>query len=374
MAQAQEAFTPLFEQVMREHMRADVPFGLFLSGGVDSGLLCAQLTRLHDRPIETFSVGYSVDRERNELDAAQRVAQHFGTRHHALEITPEELLARIPYAIWSTDELMRDFALLPTSLLAERAGKSLKVIFTGEGGDEAFAGYARFRKHPVQRWFANLVHPGVGGFRSRNRWPRPLRQHVFSQRLQAVSNGFRQPQIAAWQSTPKAWSDLQRAQHHELVGALPDKLLVKVDRSLMAYGVEARVPYLDHRIVEFGLSLPDALKVQRRTGKVFLREWGRRYLDAGTLSQSKQGFHVPMRRLLSGGFLQQLGDALAGNAAVRDWFHVDGIRELIETQQRSGRSSEQVWGLMQFAIWHRIFVERQGQAPARAEDPLDWIR
>jgi len=369
MTQAQEAFTSLFEQVMREHMRADVPFGLFLSGGVDSGLLCAQLTRLHDRPIETFSVGYSVDRERNELDAAQRVAQRFGTRHHALEITPEELLARIPYAIWSTDELMRDFALLPTSLLAERAGQSLKVIFTGEGGDEAFAGYTRFRKHPVQRWFSNLVQPGVGGFRSRNRWARPLLP-----RLQAVSNGFRQPQIAAWQNTPKAWSDLQRAQHHELVGALPDKLLLKVDRSLMAYGVEARVPFLDHRIVEFGLSLPDALKVHRHTGKVFLREWGQRHLDAGTLRQSKQGFHVPMRRLLSGSFLQQLGDALAGNAAVRDWFHVDGIRALIETQQRSGRSSEQVWALMQFAIWHRIFIERQAQAPARAEDPLDWIR
>ncbi len=176
MGQAQEAFSALFEQVMREHMRANVPFGLFLSGGVDSSLLCAMLTQMHDRPIESFSVGYSVDRQRNETDDALKIAQRFGTRHHAIEVTPDELLARSAHAVWSTDELMRDFALLPTSLLVEKAGQSLKVIFTGEGGDEAFAGHARYRKRPFQRWLSNLMRPGTGGFRARNRWPAELRE------------------------------------------------------------------------------------------------------------------------------------------------------------------------------------------------------
>jgi asparagine synthase (glutamine-hydrolysing) len=374
MAQAQEAFSALFEQVMREHMRADVPFGLFLSGGVDSSLLCAMLTTLHDRPIESYSVGYTVSRERNELDDAQRIAQRFGTRHHALLITPEELLSRIPHAIWSTDELMRDFAVLPTSLLAEKAGQSLKVIFTGEGGDEAFAGYARYRKRPLQRWLSNLLRPGVGGFRTRNRWPTELRRRSYSPQLQAVSNGFRRAQVEAWRDAPHAWSDLQRIQYYDLVAALPDKLLVKVDRSLMAWGVEARVPYLDHRIVEFGLSLPDALKVQGRVGKYFLRSWGQRHIAGGYLMQSKKGFHVPMRQLLSGDFLSRLGTALAGNAAVNEWFDSAGIQHLIEAQRHSGGCSEQVWGVMQFAIWHRIFVEQQGRKPGREEDPLDWIR
>jgi len=374
MTQAQEAFSALFEQVMREHMRADVPFGLFLSGGVDSSLLCAMLTRMHDKPIESFSVGYSVERDRNELDAAESIARRFGTLHRSLEITPEELLARIPHAIWSTDELMRDFAVLPTSLLAEKAGQSLKVIFTGEGGDEAFAGYARYRKHPLQRWLSNLARPGVGGFRTRNRWPRSLRQRVFSPRLQAVSNGFRQAQLDTWQDAPAAWSDLQRAQHYDLVSALPDKLLVKVDRSLMAFGVEARVPYLDHRIVEFGLALPDALKVQGRVGKYFLRQWGQRYIEGDYLMQTKKGFHVPMRRLLSDAFLQNLGAALVSNPVIKAWFNTEGVKYLVEAQRRTGAYSEQVWGVMQFAIWHRIFVERHGQQPGRAEDPLDWIR
>jgi asparagine synthase (glutamine-hydrolysing) len=374
LEQAQEDFSALFEQVMREHMRADVPFGLFLSGGVDSSLLCAMLKQLHGQAIESLSIGYSVNRERNELDDAQRIAQRFGTRHHAIEITPGELLARIPHAVWSTDELMRDFAVLPTSLLAEKAGRSLKVIFTGEGGDEAFAGYARFRKHPLQRWLSNLLRPGVGGLRTRNHWPAALRQRVYTPRLQAVSNGFRRAQAEAWQAAPRAWSSLQRLQYYDLVAPLADKLLVKVDRSLMAWGVEARVPYLDHRIVEFGLGLPDALKVQGRVGKLFLRRWGQRHIPGDFLMQSKKGFHVPVRELLSGEFLARLGQALAGNAAVREWFDPAGVARLVELQQRSGDHAVQLWGILQFAIWHRLFVEQPGRVPGPSEDPLDWVR
>jgi len=374
LQQAEEAFSPLFEQVMREHMRADVPFGLFLSGGVDSSLLCAQLTRLHDHPIRSFSVGYSVARERNELDAAQAIARRFGTQHESLEITPAQLRARIAHAVWSTDEPMRDFAVLPTTLLAEQAGRALKVIFTGEGGDEAFAGYARYRRNPFARWLSMLRHPTLGGMRSRNRWPQAWRDKVYGPRLRAASGGFRRAQAAAWKTGPAHWSALQRTQQADLLTALPDKLLVKVDRSLMAFGVEARVPYLDHRIVEFGLTLPDALKVQGRTGKLFLRQWGQRYVPRAHLMQSKQGFHVPMAQVLDAPLLQALGPALAGNRALREWFDLDGLQQLVQAQQHSGGCSELVWGVMQFAIWHRIFIERGGVRPGLDEDPLDWIR
>ena len=248
------------------------------------------------------------------------------------------------------------------------------MIFTGEGGDEVFAGYGRFRKRPLQRWLSNLLRPGVGGLRTRNRWPEDLRRRAYAPRLQAASNGFRRAQAQAWQEAPRAWSTLQRLQYYDLVAPLADKLLVKVDRSLMAWGVEARVPFLDHRIVEFGLALPDALKVQGRVGKYFLRRWGQRHVPGNHLMQSKKGFHVPMRQLLGGEFLTHLGQALVDNRALRPWFHPEGIRHLIDAQQRSGGYSEQVWGLMQFAIWHRLFVEQPGRMPGRSEDPLDWIR
>jgi len=126
--------------------------------------------------------------------------------------------------------------------------------------------------------------------------------------------------------------------------------------------------------VEFGLSLPDALKVQGRTGKRFLREWGQRHIPGPYLMQSKKGFHVPMQQILRGDFLTQLGQALAANEAIRAWFQVDGVKGLIEAQQRTGGHSDQVWGLLQFAIWHRLFVEQPGRLPGRSEDPLDWIR
>jgi len=189
-----------------------------------------------------------------------------------------------------------------------------------------------------------------------------------------VSNGFRPVQVEAWRDAPPAWSDLQRIQYYDLIAALPDKLLVKVDRSLMAWGVEARVPYLDHRIVEFGLGLPDALKVHGRMGKLLLRQWGQRHIPGPYLMQSKKGFHVTMWQILSGEFLTRLGQAPAANEAISEWFQVDGVKGLIEAQQRTGGHSEQVWGLMQFAIWHRIFVEQQGRQPERNADPLDWIR
>jgi len=129
--------------VMQEHMRADVPFGLFLSGGVDSAILCALLTQMHGHGIKTYSLGYSVDQKRNETEAAEKVAERFATDHTTIIVTPEELLKRLPFTVWASDELMADQASIPTSFLAERAAKDLKIVFSGEGGDEVFAGYGR---------------------------------------------------------------------------------------------------------------------------------------------------------------------------------------------------------------------------------------
>lgn len=371
--EAEHQFSGLMEQVMTEHMRADLPFGLFLSGGVDSSLLCALLTRMHGKGIESFSVGYSVDRQRNELDAAQMIAKQFGTRHTAIELSPDTLLARLPHAIWATDELMNDHAVLPTSMLAEKTRETLKVVFTGEGGDEVFAGYARYRKHPLQRWASNLATPGSGGFRTRSQWPGKLRRQVFSAPLQAATGGFRQPQIRAWQESPRTWSHLQKAQYNDLVTALPDNLLVKVDRNLMAFGIEGRVPFLDHRVVEFGLSLPDQLKIQGKVGKYFLRHWGLQHVSESHLFRAKKGFHVPIAHMLSGKFLSRLGAALIQNRAIGAWFNQAGIRALLQAHQTSGAYSNQLWALTYFAIWYRIFVEQQGRQPDVHADPLAYI-
>ncbi len=369
---AAQEFDGLFEQVMREHMRADVPFGLFLSGGVDSAVLAAALTRLQDRPLRTFSVGFSGVTMQDELDDAARIAKLLGTEHRVLALDRAQIFERLPHTVWAADDLMRDYASLPTSWLAETAARELKVVFSGEGGDEVFGGYARYRPGKLESGFKNLLAPGSGGFRTRGQWHFPWAGRVVGKRLREAAHSMREPFITAWRSTPRTWSDLQRRQYTDLTTALPDNLMVKADRMLMAFGLEGRLPFLDHRIVEFGLALPDALKVDRGQGKVFLKRWAERHLPADHLWRRKRGFHVPVGEWLRGAFFAQLAPRLLASAAIGEWFNRRGVEALLKSHHRRNGLSREVWSLMQFAMWHRIFIEGAG-TPEPREDPLNWI-
>lgn len=371
--EALERFTPLMEQVMVEHMRADVPFGLFLSGGVDSSLLCGLLTRLHPHPIDSFSVGYTACTDRNELDAAEQMAKRFGTRHHALVLSSEAMRRRLVHTVWLADELMDDHATLPLAMLAQHAQASLKVVFCGEGGDEVFAGYARYRKHAVQRWLSAMRTPGSGGFRTRSLWSAEARSEVFGPRLKREAGGFQRAQADAWRRCPRNWSALQKCQHGDLVTALPDNLLVKSDRGLMGFGLEGRVPFLDHRIVEFGLSLPDSLKVRQGMGKYFLRQWGLSFLPREHLFATKKGFHVPVGDMLSDDFVKRLMPALARNEGIRAWFDVQGVQDLLAAHLATHRHADKVWSLLHFGLWHRQYVEQAGHTPPLDADPIDHL-
>jgi asparagine synthase (glutamine-hydrolysing) len=369
--EAAARFDELMHTVMIEHMRADVPFGLFLSGGLDSSLLLALLSRLKGEPIRTFSVGFSDSPRGTELDLAAQLAHRYGSRHTVLRPTGEDMLQRLALSVWAADELMRDFANLPTLMLAEAAGNELKVVFSGEGGDEVFAGYGRYRRQLLQRWLKNLLHPGSGGFRTTGNF-RGYERTVFSAPLQEAAHEWRREFIAAWQDCPTGWSDLQRMQYVDLVTALPDNLLVKLDRMLMACGVEGRVPFLDHRVVDFGLALPDALKISHRRGKAFIRRWAVRYLPPGHLQAPKRGFSVPMSAWLTGGTLDRLERVLTASPAIREWFQPQAVRRLAERQRHGRNVTKNLAALLQFALWHRIFIEGDGSRPA-LQDPIDFL-
>jgi len=371
--EARAELDTLMHEAMREHMRADVPFGLFLSGGVDSAVLAAMLHGQGAGRIKSFSVGYRGTRMAHELDEAARVAEHFGFDHQPLELELDQVFGRIPHSIWCADELMRDYACLPTSILAETAGHALKVVFSGEGGDEVFAGYGRYRPPPAERWIKSILHPGSGGFRTRGQWSRHWTKALLGPELRAVEALDRAPFLRAWRETPKHWSDMQRRQYTDLVTALPDNLLVKTDRMLMGFALEGRVPFLDHRIVEFGLSLPDALKVRGHQGKWLLKRWAEPRLPPGHLDRRKRGFHVPVGDWLTRDVAAQVGERLVRNQGVRDWFRTESIPALVAARQRGQGGSRELFGLMQFAIWHRLFIEQPGARPTPNEDPLDWI-
>lgn len=364
---------PMFEQVMREHMRSDVPYGVFLSGGVDSAVLLAQLKRLHSQPIKTWSIGWQDAAQGDELDAAARIADQLGAEHRAIRLDSRAVFHRLPRMAWAADDLMRDYASLPLLALAEAAGQELKVVFSGEGGDEAFAGYGRYRPDPFERWFKNLRYPGSGGFRVRGELDAAWVKRLFVPALQPALAAHRMPLIDAWRETPKAWSNLQRRQYADLRTNLPDDLLVKADRMLMAYSIEGRVPFLDHRVVEFGLGLPDDLKVSSKAGKVFIKRWAEGFIPRDHLWQHKRGFHVPVGEWLHGPFLDALAAKLPDSGAIRAWCQPAAVRALLARQQAKRDVTREVWSLLQFAIWHRLFIDGDARVPGSDEDPLAWL-
>jgi asparagine synthase (glutamine-hydrolysing) len=371
-AQAEEEFDALMETTMRQHMRSDVPFGLFLSGGVDSSILMALLAHYCDQPVRTFSVGFRDSRPTDELTFAERTAERYGGRHTVLKPEPESMLQRLPFTAWAADDLMRDYANLPTALLAETAGRELKVVFSGEGGDEVFAGYGRYRASALERWVKGMLAPGSGGFRTRGTfrgsWPRRL----FQPALLEATRRAREVFIAAWREAPGAWTDLQRMQYVDLTTALPDNLLVKADRMLMGFGVEGRVPFLDHRVVEFGLALPDQLKVAKGEGKVFLKRWAARLLPRAQLHARKRGFSVPVDKWFDDQLMQSLARLLPQHPAMRAWFHPAGLEQLVAAP-RTAVVVRMLWALLQFAVWYTLFIERGGERPPASQDPLTLL-
>ena len=371
--QALAEWEPLFEQVMREHMRADVPFGVFLSGGVDSAVLLAQLKRLHPHPIRSFSIGWQDAQQRDELDGAERVARLFGSEHESIRLSREAVFHRLPRTVWAADDLMRDYACLPTLALAQAASRELKVVFSGEGGDEAFAGYGRYRPTWAERTYKRFRYPGSGGFRARGELRDDAVKGLFVPELDAALRRRRDPFVQAWSEAPGKWSDLQRRQYVDLSTNLPDDLLVKADRMLMAASIEGRVPFVDHRIVEFGLSLPDTLKTGRKAGKLFLKRWAENFLPHDHLWQKKSGFHVPVGEWLGGTFLSALTERLPRSAAIREWCRADAVHALLRRQAQRGDVTREVWSLFQFAIWHRLFVQGSGEPPADTDNPLHHV-
>lgn len=371
--EAQEQFDGLMDTVMHEHMRSDVPFGLFLSGGVDSSVLLALLSRYKNEPIRTFSVGFQDTSVADELPLAIQTANRFGSKHTEIKPDRDDIINSLPYTVWAADDLMRDYANLPTALLAQHASKELKVVFSGEGGDEVFAGYGRYRSNAFQRWLKNLLEPGSGGFRTRDTIRGKLAKNLFADALLAANTTSRDAFKQAWQQTPANWTDLQRMQYTDLATALPDNLLVKLDRMLMAASLEGRVPFVDHRVVEFGLALPDELKVQGHTGKMFLKRWASRFLPEAQLFARKRGFSVPVGEWMQGDFLRILRKVLPVHPAITTWCRPDGVNDLIDNYQPGGSISQTLWALLQFAIWHDLFIDGDGNAPPAKQDPLELI-
>ena len=368
---------------------ADVPVGAFVSGGVDSGLIAAMMTQLRGSPVDTFTIGFAGDVAGSEHREAARVAAHIGSRHHVLMLEPEHVLDAFSLWVDVFDEPFADQAALPTMLLAEYARRHVTVALTGEGADEVFGGYSNYRKRVRQerwtRWLGHSRSPVpllVKALPAELRKDRLLRAIVepLPRRYRTIPNVFDvalQPRLLApalldlTRAAPdvgdiaaRAYAECNSADyldcllHVDTRLWLPDDLLTKVDRATMAHSLEARVPYLDHRCVEFCARLDPSLKIRGNRHKYLIKRVAERYLPPEIVHRDKQGFVMPLTEWLAGRLAGELDEHLfAGGLEQRGLFRGGVLRRLV-AEHRGGRRNHagRLWALLILERWFRRYL------------------
>ncbi len=323
------------------HQRSDVPYGLFLSGGTDSAVILAAMARLNSQPVLAFTAGWDVPGAADEREAAAITARAAGARHETLEISEAMVWRHLPAIVAGMDDPAADYAIIPSWFLARRARQDVKVVLSGEGGDEVFAGYGRYRR---------ALRPFLLGGRAMRRRGTFDGLDVLRARLDGWRDGIAAAE-AAYAHQPR----LRAAQAIDMTDWLPHDLLLKLDRCLMAHGVEGRTPLLDPAVLDAGFCLPDGLKIRQGRGKYLLRLWLDRALPAARPFAPKQGFTVPIGAWI-GQQGARLGKLVAAQPGVAEIAEPDRVRALFATAGRH-RHGFAAWTLLFYALWHRAHIE-----------------
>ena len=400
-AEHQEEILRLLRDSVRKRMMSDVPFGVFLSGGVDSSANVALMSELMSRPVRTYTVGFENDHELNELESARAVAKRFETDHHEVIIGQEDMQKFLPDLIFHQDEPLADPVCVPlyyVSKLARETGTI--VVQVGEGADEIFAGYDWFRKYVrINELFWQHAQKLPLALRhSLFAMAKPLMETSFSQRT-AIELGRRfgageplfwggaivfdeafkrqvlSSDTAARLDRLSSYSAVRdhieqvarvrpdsdfaaRMSYLELKLRLPELLLMRVDKITMATSVEARVPFLDHHLVEYAMSLPVDLKIKGTSGKHILKRALEKVLPSDLLYRPKRGFGAPIREWFRG----ESGKMLSGlimNSSIRrrELFDYAFIARLVDEHQRGKRDwSFHLWALLNVSLWHDRWI------------------
>lgn len=325
------------------HQRSDVPYGMFLSGGTDSAAVLALMARLNDRPVLAFTAGFDIPGAADEREAAAHAARGAGARHVTLDVTRAEVFRHLPEIVACMDDPAADYAIIPTWFLARRAREEVKVVLSGEGGDEIFGGYGRYRSAMRSWWMGGKAMRAHGAFD---------RLDVLRAPPRFWRDGIEAASAAA--ATPGR-TRLQAAQALDVADWLPNDLLAKLDRCLMAHGVEGRTPFLDAGVAAAAFRLPDALKVRDRQGKWILRQWLARHFPASEPFRKKQGFTVPV-----GAWIAEEADRLAPLVAAQPGVAAVAKPDRILPLFRAASGKREgfaAWHLLFHALWHRRHIE-----------------
>ena len=393
---------------VRLRLRSDVPYGAFLSGGIDSSIVVALMARFASEPVRTYSIGFADGPD--EREEAQRVAGHIGTRHEALELGPADL-RQLPDVAWHVDEPFPDPIVLAMVMLARRARRDVKVILTGEGADELFGGYvhhphllllsrlapflpsaallpaAAMARHVPQFIINGLFdYPAAGGAQLRDRLAALLgcakdETQRYLAYVSLFTNGERRRLLAPQFATdaphrlvadrlaalPGTWIDRLWTFEHR--NWLADNILFKQDKTLMAESVEGREPYCDYRLVEFAARLPISARISGGRNKVLLRAAAKRILpDLPAATRRKQAFLVPLTGAYASVIKEMAGDVLS-SARFRDLGIFDPVQTdalLAQFPSPSFLVGRQVMALLMFGLWHEAMTRVPRAASATA--------
>jgi len=394
-ADAVDEFGTLLRDAVRRRMIADVPLGAFLSGGMDSSSVVAEMAELSTTPVKTFSIGFG-ERDFDELRYARQVAERFGTEHHELVVEPRaaEIL---PTLVRHYGEPYGDSSAIPTFYVAQLTRQHVTVALNGDGGDELLAGYERHwaarvaaRYDTIPRFVRHgLIRPLIPLV------PEPRQRRAFLRRAKRFMTAAHLPVLDRYLHWVGAYTPSQKLALYspdfvDLLGGndsghwlrealapephldpvdavlrgdtllyLPQDCLVKADIATMANSLEARSPLLDHRLVEFCAALPSSYKLRGRTSKWLLRRLMRERLPEDILTRPKMGFGVPVGEWLRGELRPLLEDALLSSRSLgRGYFRAPAVRALVDdhVSRRADRTSH-IWGLLMLELWFREFVD-----------------
>ncbi|MBR9972267.1 asparagine synthase (glutamine-hydrolyzing) [Magnetospirillum sulfuroxidans] len=321
------------------HQRADVPYGMFLSGGIDSSVLLALMARLNPRPVLAYTAGFPGSAAHDERAHARALARQVGAEHIEVEFTEADFWRLLPQVAAAMDDPAADYACLPTFKLAVRAGQDVKIILSGEGGDELFGGYGRYRK---------VMRP----------WPlckRMRRKGIFDkldvlQPMPGWRDRYAQSEAACCAVPGR--TRLQAAQAMDCTDWLANDLLIKADRCLMANAIEGRVPFLDPVVADFAFSLADRWKVRHGQGKHLLRLWLDKAMPAARPFDAKRGFTVPVGPWMAA--RPAIGALVAAQAGIAEIAVPGRVEKLFA--DAGDKTAFARWSLLFYALWHQTHI------------------
>ena len=391
-----EEYQQRFQEAVRMRLMADVPLGMFLSGGIDSAAITAVMSQMVDEPIKTFSVAFA-EREANELSYARIVATRFHTDHHEVVVSPNDFFGALPKLVWHEDEPIAHPSSIALYFVSRLAAERVKVVLTGEGSDETLAGYNRYRVAVLnstfgahyQRLVPGALRAAVKGAIDALPTSAALRRRlertflylptdldtIYFDNFAVFGRAYQSAVLAPAMREQLRGIDPYATHHEKLArtGATSllnrllyadtktylHELLMKQDQMSMAASIESRVPFLDHPLVEFAAALPLRMKLRGVTTKYILREAMKSSLPPEILTRKKMGFPVPVGAWFAGAFRHVIDEfVLSPRCAARGLFDMNAISSMADRHMRGEQKHDQrLWALVNLEIWQRIFLD-----------------